>query len=84
MARRRRRPAPPAPVDPNGWIVSADYGDDLYHYDTYERAVQGAKDTVAEGAAAADVWHAVSEFSVAIDYDQGIEYSVRPPEEIQT
>lgn len=56
--------------DPNGYIVSENYGDDLYHYDTLERAIQGARDAIAEGAKAADVWHAVSEFSTEIDYDQ--------------
>ena len=64
--------------DPNGYIVSENYGDDLYHYDTLARAIQGAKDAVAEGAKQADVWHAVGEFSVEIDYDLGIEWTVTP------
>jgi hypothetical protein len=76
--KNRKRIAPALPVDPNGWIVSEDYGDNLYHYDTFERAVQGARDSITEGAKAADVWHAVSAHSTDIDYDQGIEWSARP------
>jgi hypothetical protein len=76
IAPRLVEKAPP-PDDPRGYIVSENYGDDLYHYDTLARAIQGADAAVSEGAEAADVWHAVSTFSTEIDYDSTVEYSVR-------
>lgn len=63
--------------DPNGYIVSENYGDNLYYYDTLARAIQGARDAVTEGAEAADVWHSTPSTGVEIDYDQEIEWSVR-------
>lgn len=77
IAPNQIRPTPVLVDDPNGYVVSENYGDNLYHYDTLERAIQGAKDAVTEGAEAADVWHSAPTTGVEIDYDQEIEYSVR-------
>lgn len=58
-----------------GWIVSENAGDDCYHHDTLEQAIYWADQAIVEGAEQADVWGAVSEFSVEIDYGSSIEYS---------
>lgn len=70
-----RRHERDVPNGGQGWIVSENAGDNLYHYDTLVRAIQGADQAMTEGAEQADVWGAVSEFSTAIDYDSTVEYS---------
>jgi hypothetical protein len=64
----------PSEGDPNGYIVSEDAGENLYHYDTLERAIQGADQAMTEGAEQVDVWHAAPGGGVEIDYDSTVEY----------
>ena len=60
-----------------GYVLSLDYGDTLVHYDTLDRAIQGADQSLHEGWSVAEVWHQVPGTPlVEVDANQEREYAV--------
>ena len=69
----RKKPRLAAHVDdPNGYVLSVDWGEDLGHYDHYQTALHAAKASMREGAESAQIFHSL-DGKCEPDYDQEVE-----------
>lgn len=66
------QPYPPA--EPNGYVLSLDWGDNLSHFERLDTARAAAETALTEGYKHAQVWHCRAGTACEVDADQDCEF----------